>query len=76
MTPWAVTYADPEPNGLASMMGGLIEANLTGLLRMTRALLLHQLHSLLAAGGADDHHARCPSQLNGGGADAPTGTMH
>ena len=29
MTPWAVTYADPEPNGLASMLGGLIEANLT-----------------------------------------------
>jgi hypothetical protein len=24
-----VTYADPEPNGLATMLGGLIEANLT-----------------------------------------------
>ena len=26
--PAQVTYADPEPNGLATMLGGLIEANL------------------------------------------------
>jgi hypothetical protein len=27
--PAQVTYADPEPNGLATMIGGLIEANLS-----------------------------------------------
>ena len=48
MTPWAVTYADPEPNGLASMLGGLIEANLTAHPERTALLAKAATYSIAA----------------------------
>ena len=46
-----VTYADPEPSGLASMLGGLIEANLWA--HPDRARLLRPAIAVLEAPDAE-----------------------
>lgn len=80
MTEPRVTYVDAEPNGLARMVGGLIEANLQHHPR--RAELLHPAVIDLVALDADvavslgigRHHVRVANGITDGRADVRVST--